>query len=89
MTKQYAPDGSVREQTGLGPPLQGNYWLTGGKGPLFQSPLTQFGVYTIHIPKLVYSSMVGRSSGTLLTRVQIMVLTPFLRFITGFSGVMH
>jgi hypothetical protein len=35
------------------------------------------------------SPMVGRSSGTLPTRVQILVLAPFPGFIPGFSGVMR
>jgi hypothetical protein len=34
------------------------------------------------------SPMVGRSSETLLTRIQILVLAPFPGFIPGFSGVM-
>jgi hypothetical protein len=33
------------------------------------------------------SPMVGRSTGTLPTRVQILVLAPFPGFIPGFSGV--
>jgi hypothetical protein len=33
--------------------------------------------------------MVGLSSGTVPTMVQILVLAPFTGFILGFSGVMH
>ncbi|CAN6196470.1 unnamed protein product [Urochloa humidicola] len=44
--------------------------------------------YTVKKPlsgELAYSPMVGRSSGTLPIRVQILVLAPFLGFLPGFN----
>jgi hypothetical protein len=54
-------------------------------------------VLLTHIPLLqhlcnrgwAFSPMVGRSSGTLPNRVQILVLAPFPGFIPGFSGVIR
>ena len=39
--------------------------------------------------ELACSPMVGRSSGTLPTRVQILVLAPFLGIFLGFTGVIR